>query len=112
MKKIINGKLYHTESALEIARWQRGNRNDGIHAWCIETLHRMKSGGFLLHGDVDKDTEWAWPARIACDETDVHHDPVPGPDLMVLSEGEVLIWLEDRRINPDSVAEYFTFEKA
>ena len=49
MKKVINGKMYNTETAREIDRW--GNRyygNDFRN--CTEILYRKKTGEFFIHG--------------------------------------------------------------
>jgi hypothetical protein len=50
MKKIINGKLYNTETATALASWHNHyfphdfNRVD-------ETLYRKRTGEFFIHGE-------------------------------------------------------------
>jgi len=50
MKKIINGKVYNTETAQEVGSWSNhlGYR-DFSH--CDETLYRKKTGEYFLHGE-------------------------------------------------------------
>lgn len=50
MKKIINGKVYNTETAKCCAEYEpSGNRRD-FH-WFCETLYLKKNGEFFLHGE-------------------------------------------------------------
>ena len=49
MKKIINGKMYNTETAKEIDRWSN-NLSDRDFGNCTEILYRKKTGEFFLHG--------------------------------------------------------------
>jgi hypothetical protein len=50
MKKIINGKVYNTETAQEVGSWSNhmGYR-DFNH--CEETIYRKKTGEYFLHGE-------------------------------------------------------------
>ncbi len=49
MKKIVNGKLYSTETAECVGSDQYSNPRD-FHYWC-ETLYRKKNGEYFLHGE-------------------------------------------------------------
>lgn len=49
MKKVINGKLYNTESAKKLGYWSNGLGYDDF-AFCEETLYKTKSGQYFLHG--------------------------------------------------------------
>lgn len=50
MKKIINGKLYNTETAKEVASYHDGKSwRDFSHI--EETLYRKKTGEYFLHGE-------------------------------------------------------------
>lgn len=49
MKKIINGKMYNTETAKEIDRWSN-NLSDRDFNNCTEILYRKKTGEFFLYG--------------------------------------------------------------
>jgi hypothetical protein len=49
MKKIINGKLYNTETAREVARWSDGmSWRDFSHV--EEVLYQKRTGEFFIHG--------------------------------------------------------------
>lgn len=47
MKKIINGKLYDTEKATEVAEWSDGAVND--FRYIEETLYRKRTGEYFLY---------------------------------------------------------------
>lgn len=49
MKKIINGKMYNTETAKEIAYYSNG-RSYSDFSYVEETLYRKKTGEFFLYG--------------------------------------------------------------
>ncbi len=58
MKKIINGKVYDTETAKELGIWS--NMSDyGNFAQFSETLYRKKTGEFFLHGEGGPMTKYA-----------------------------------------------------
>ena len=48
MKKIINGKLYDTETATEVAEWSDGAVSD--FRYIEETLYRKRTGEYFLYG--------------------------------------------------------------
>ena len=49
MKKVIDGKLYNTETAEEIANWSNSyGYSDFNH--CKETLYRTKKGAWFIYG--------------------------------------------------------------
>jgi len=49
MKKIINGKVYNTESAQEVGSWSNNlSYRDFDH--CEEALYRKKTGEYFLYG--------------------------------------------------------------
>lgn len=55
MKKIINNKLYNTETAVEIGLDCGG---DGFAHWC-ERLYRKRTGEYFLHGEGGPSTKYA-----------------------------------------------------
>lgn len=58
MKKIINGKVYDTETAKELASWSDGmSFRDFSHM--KETLFRKKTGEFFLYGQGGPMTKYA-----------------------------------------------------
>lgn len=50
MKKVINKKLYNTETAERVGSWYNGHYTNDF-AYCSEDLYRTKSGNFFLHGE-------------------------------------------------------------
>lgn len=50
MKKVIDGRLYNTESARELASWEP-NPYRSDFSWFCETLYRTKTGRYFLHGE-------------------------------------------------------------
>lgn len=56
MKKIINGKLYDTDTARLIGTWDNGESSLN----CVEEgLYRKKTGEFFLHGIGGANTKYA-----------------------------------------------------
>jgi len=49
MKKVIERKVYNTETAKEIASWSVGNMND--FNYCCEVLYQTSKGQFFIHGE-------------------------------------------------------------
>lgn len=50
MKKIINGKVYDTDTAKMVGSWDNGHPTNDF-AYCSEELYRKKTGEFFLHGE-------------------------------------------------------------
>lgn len=49
MKKIINGKLYDTDTAHLVGEWD--NQRYGSFDYVSESLYRKRTGEFFLHGE-------------------------------------------------------------
>ena len=60
MKKIINGKVYDTETAQEVGTWSN-NLSCRDFGWCSETLYRKKTGEYFLHGKGGPASRYAEP---------------------------------------------------
>ena len=58
MKKIINGKLYDTETAREIGCNSHGEGPRDFH-WYAETLYKKRTGEYFLHGEGGPMTRYA-----------------------------------------------------
>lgn len=50
MKKIIDGRMYNTETAKVIA-YNSNNLPKSELEYCMETLYRKRNGEYFLHGD-------------------------------------------------------------
>ena len=61
MKKIINGKLYNTETAKEVGQYWNGYGGGDFYHIC-ETLYLKKTGEYFLHGEGGAMTHY----REAC----------------------------------------------
>ena len=60
MKKIINGKVYDTNTATKVGEWDDGKWDDRLHH-CMEDLYRKRTGEFFLHGSGGASTKYAVP---------------------------------------------------
>lgn len=60
MKKIINGKLYNTETARKVGGWDN-NITDNLY-WTSETLYQKQRGEFFLHGEGGPGSKYAEPS--------------------------------------------------
>lgn len=49
MKKIINGKVYNTDTAECVGEWDNGCYGNDFN-YCEESLYRKKTGEFFLYG--------------------------------------------------------------
>lgn len=61
MKKIINNKVYDTDTAKRVGSWDNG-RDYGDFSAVEETLYQKKTGEFFLHGWGGANTQYAEPA--------------------------------------------------
>ena len=57
MKKIINNKVYDTDTAKEMATWD--NHEYGNLNYCQETLYQKRTGEFFLHGSGGANSRYA-----------------------------------------------------
>lgn len=58
MKKIINGKVYDTETAKKVAFWSN-NKSYSDFSYTEENLYRKKTGEFFLYGEGGPMTKYA-----------------------------------------------------
>lgn len=58
MNKIINGKVYNTDTARQIGTWSNGADRTGF-SWVEESLYQKKTGEFFLHGQGGPNTRYA-----------------------------------------------------
>ena len=57
MKKVINGKMYNTDSARLIGSWD--NRDYGNFGYCEESLYQKKTGEFFIYGEGGARSKYA-----------------------------------------------------
>lgn len=58
MKKIINGKLYNTDTARQVGTWSNSADCNDL-SWVEESLYQKKTGEFFLHGQGGPNTRYA-----------------------------------------------------
>lgn len=72
MKKIINNKVYDTDTAECVAVWDNGLNTSDFN-YCAESLYRKRTGEFFLHGEGHINSkyavscgsnEWRWGEKI------------------------------------------------
>jgi len=85
MKRVIDGKLYNTETAVELVNWNNGLGSNDFNS-CDETLYRTKNGNYFLQGDGGAMTQWC---KSNGKET------WGSSSLVALTAQEALEWLED-----------------
>lgn len=85
MKKIINGKVYDTETAKELGyqAWNWGNNLTQKS----ETLYRKKTGEYFVYGHGGPMTEYAQPSGSS--------NWSDGSRIMPMSYSEARKWAED-----------------
>lgn len=95
MKKIIDGKIYNTETANEIEEWNNGF-GGGDFRYCYETLYQSKKGVFFLYGRGGALSKYA--------ET-YGNMKTENSEIIVMTEKEAFCWLSN--VNPDKAIELF-----
>lgn len=50
MQKLIDGKLYDTETATKLGEWWNNYPLNDFN-YCVEKLYRTQKGTYFLHGD-------------------------------------------------------------
>ncbi len=85
MKKIINGKMYNTETARHIANWGNGCSYSDFN-YCEEDLYQKKTGEFFLHGRGG--------ARSSYAESCGQNTWTGGSDIIPLTKESTQDWLE------------------
>jgi hypothetical protein len=97
MKKLIDGLLYDTESAEEIASWSNGlSYSDFNHM--DETLYRTESGRWFIHGGGGPKTKYRKPAAGG--------GVTGSEDIRALTDAEAFEWLQAKN-NVSAAQEYF-----
>lgn len=94
MKKIIEGKLYNTDTATEIGMDCGG---DGFSHWC-ERLYRKRTGEFFLYGEGGPMTKYA----VSCGQNSWSG----GEKIIPLSPEKAREWAEEH-LDADDYAEIF-----
>jgi len=96
MKRIINGKLYNTETAERVTDHGAGlGRGDPDNF--DEALYRTKKGNWFLAGSGGSRTKYARPCGNMTGG---------GSAIILVSEDEAMAWLEGHK-KTEAIEEYF-----
>lgn len=85
MKKIINGRMYNTDTAQSLASFESGR--PGSFENYYEVLFRKKNGEFFLYGEGSCLTKYA----VQIDSNNVSG----GSAIEPMSEYEARVWMEE-----------------
>ena len=86
MKKILNGKMYNTETAEEIGSWENTPYKSN-YIYFKEYLYRKKTGEFFLYGSGNASSKY-------CEVTaDMMRSP--GEKIVPLTKKEAMVWVEN-----------------
>lgn len=91
MRKIINGKVYDTETATEVAYWESGNKTSA--AWYDETLYRKRNGEFFIFGQGYAASPYSQQ------RTDGSYGP--GSRIRPVSWDDAKLWAQDKLSDDD-----------
>jgi len=98
MKKVIDGKVYNTETATEVGSWDNGC-NGGDFDQCSVALYKSKAGQFFLAGSGGARSKYS----RSCGTNLVGG----GEGMELLSEAEALAWCEEHDVDADEIAKHF-----
>lgn len=85
MKKVINGKMYNTETAEKIDGWSNGYYGNDFRN-CTERLYRKRTGEFFLHG-------WGGPMSKYAES--LGNMTSGGEKITPFTEDEAKEWMEE-----------------
>lgn len=103
MKKVIDGKIYNTETATQIAAWDNGVYGNDFRA-CEETLYVTKKGAYFVHGEGGAMSRWARSVGS--------NGSCGGSGIEVLSAAHALEWCETHGVDADIIAKHFEVDEA
>lgn len=88
MKKIINKKVYDTNTAELLHKWDNG-RSQGDFSRYAESLYKTKSGAYFVYGEGGAESKYARHEYSSV----VGGSVVGGRDITVLDVESVVDWL-------------------
>ena len=87
MKKIINGRLYNTETAEKIAEWNNGIYGNDFRS-CEETLYKKKTGEYFIYGSGGALSKYSVPCG--------NNGSSGASDITPVTKEQAKIWLETK----------------
>jgi hypothetical protein len=101
LKKVIEGKVYNTETADLIA--DAGYSNGGDFQYWYEELYITQKGQFFLYGEGGPMSRYG---------RSVGNNTTSGSsNIQLYSKEEAFQWCEENDIEADVIAEYFEIEE-
>ena len=97
MKKIINNKLYDTDTAKEMGRWSNMADSRNFH-WFHEILYRKRTGEYFLYGEGGPMTQYS----VSISDNSWSG----GEKIIPLSSAKAREWAEEH-LDADEYAEIF-----
>lgn len=97
MKKVVNGKLYNTETAEEICEWSNSYYSGDLH-YCEETLYKTKKCNWFLYGKGGALSEYSKPCE--------GNGSCGSSNTVPMTKEEAIEWLEERDY-PNILMEHF-----
>ena len=101
MKKVIDGKVYNTETATLVAEYDNGYYGGDFNKM-EEALFKSPKGQFFLAGSGGPMSKYAERQGNTSSS---------GSGLTLLTEQEALSWCEEVEIDADVIADTFTVEE-
>ena len=97
MKKVIDGKMYNTETAEQLGEYWNGLGHSDFNR-CYEVLFKTKKGNYFLYGEGGAASKYAkYAGRYASE----------GSDVIECSPEEAMEWLSDNNF-PSVVEKEFS----
>ena len=104
MKKVIDGKIYNTETAILIAENKDRGFSKSDFQWEETSLYKTKKGNVFLAGKGGPMSRWA--------ESVGSNGRCGGHGIEVLTPAEALEWCEANDVDAETIAKHFTVEEA
>ena len=102
MKTVIDGLVYNTGTAEQIAEWCNClSRSD--HQWCEESLYQTKKGRFFLVGEGGPMSTWY---------ESVGNARRSGSGVRALTMEGALSWCEAADVDAETIESFFSVEEA
>jgi hypothetical protein len=103
MKQVIDGLVYNTETAEEIASWSNNLPASDFHH-CDETLYKTKNGRFFVAGAGGPLSGWREPEGT--------NGWRGSSGIRALEKEEALIWCESHEVGASTIEAHFEVEEA
>lgn len=99
MRRVIDGKMYDTDTADKIAEWDNGHNSKRDFHYCSEDLYKTKKGSWFLHGEGGAASKYA--------ESCGQNETCEGKGIELLTAEEALEWLSGHGF-ADEAQEHFS----